>query len=359
MRARRAALHGARRDTARIRGRGADRAPRVSRRSRMRSDGISLIVPPASWKPPFSIELPKFRFGTRVQKINELFERNVVRVRFLTCLREFHDANGTPLTHIPALGGSEIDLFRLYNAVRSRGGYDKVCAERKWPAVARALHYEGLAHAAQALRACHQKLLLGYENLPDEARRGMLAEKAQRISERLQQVRARTHAAHRRVDPARHTCLARSLRPARADARAHPRASACTPGPLGWRALCTMCLTSARRPPARAGFRLAQEGIPTGSLMSSRAHMNAGPAGRKAGSMAEPVERSNAALDDKEVVIAYEPPIAGAEVCEVSARLSTARACRIAMQRRTVAVQRRTGAVQRRTVAVQRRTGAV
>lgn len=149
-----------------------------------------MIVPPPSWKPPFAIDTAKFKFNTRVQKINELFERYVIRVRFLTCLREYHDANGTPLTHIPVLGGAEIDLFRLYRAVNSRGGFERVCADRLWGAVARALHYEGLNHAAGALRACYQKLLLGWEQLPDEAKQQMAMDKAQRSEARLERVRA-------------------------------------------------------------------------------------------------------------------------------------------------------------------------
>lgn len=165
--------------------------PRALRARARTRDGISIIVPPPSWKPGFQIDVGKFKFSTRVQKINELFERFVIRVRFLTCLREHHDARGTPLVHIPVLGGEEVDLYRLFRAVRARGGYERVCEAKLWAAVARACHYEGLGHAPPALRACYQKLLLPYEQLPDEVKASMLSEKEARTRERLERVRRR------------------------------------------------------------------------------------------------------------------------------------------------------------------------
>lgn len=149
-------------------------------------------MPPPSWKPPFQLDPSKLRFNTRVQKINELFERSVLRVRFLTCLREFHDAQGTPLTHIPVLAGHEVDLYRLYNAVAARGGFESVCAARGgWADIARALNYQGLSHVPQALRQAYAKLLLAYEQLPDERKASALHDKEARSRERIEQVCAR------------------------------------------------------------------------------------------------------------------------------------------------------------------------
>ena len=126
------------------------------------------IVPPPSWKPPFVLDRNKLKFPTRVQKINELMARaahpsigalparasigelltagplfgvqvrKVHRMQFMKSLTEFWDKAGSPLTKIPVIGGTELNLHLLHTTVAKLGGYERVCAERRWMEVRRA-----------------------------------------------------------------------------------------------------------------------------------------------------------------------------------------------------------------------------
>ena len=51
----------------------------------------------------------KFRFPTRVQKINELMVRKVHRMKFMKELTEYWEAARNPLSKIPQVGGKVSD----------------------------------------------------------------------------------------------------------------------------------------------------------------------------------------------------------------------------------------------------------
>lgn len=49
---------------------------------------------------------------------------------FMARLREFHEKRGTNLDPLPKLGLNHVDLFKLFNYIVERGGYDKVSDEK-------------------------------------------------------------------------------------------------------------------------------------------------------------------------------------------------------------------------------------
>lgn len=68
-----------------------------------------------------------FIFETKLQNIHQLQTRNGPSEMFLEELEKFLKQKGiTPFNHIPYVDGKELDLYRLYTAVISRGGYEQV-----------------------------------------------------------------------------------------------------------------------------------------------------------------------------------------------------------------------------------------
>ena len=45
------------------------------------------------------------------------------------------DDCGSPIGKVPAIGGKDLDLHKLYQVVMSKGGYNKVCNAGQWKAV--------------------------------------------------------------------------------------------------------------------------------------------------------------------------------------------------------------------------------
>lgn len=67
----------------------------------------------------------------------------------------------------PLYAGEELDLCKLYNAVKRHGYLEQVSADRKWPAIARLMRRDGSVeqspNAGAILRQLYQKYLLAYE----------------------------------------------------------------------------------------------------------------------------------------------------------------------------------------------------
>lgn len=74
---------------------------------------------------------------------------------------------GRVLGRWPLYAGEELDLCKLYNAVKRHGYLEVVTADRKWPAIARLMRHDGAAeqspNAGAILRQLYQKHLLAYE----------------------------------------------------------------------------------------------------------------------------------------------------------------------------------------------------
>ncbi|XP_012086902.1 lysine-specific demethylase 5B isoform X2 [Jatropha curcas] len=102
--------------------------------------GICKIVPPKSWSPPFALNLDGFNFPTKTQAIHQLQARPAScdsKTFELEYKRFLEDHCGKKLKKRVIFEGEELDLCKLFNAVKRFGGYDKVVKEKKWGEVSK------------------------------------------------------------------------------------------------------------------------------------------------------------------------------------------------------------------------------
>ncbi|XP_010418373.1 PREDICTED: lysine-specific demethylase 5A-like isoform X1 [Camelina sativa] len=97
--------------------------------------GICKIVPPSSWKPPFGLDLESVKFPTKTQEIHRLQFRpascnsKTFQLEYNSFLEEHL---GKKLKKRVVFEGEELDLCKLFNAVKRFGGYGKVVKGKKW-----------------------------------------------------------------------------------------------------------------------------------------------------------------------------------------------------------------------------------
>ncbi|KAI4326961.1 hypothetical protein L6164_019471 [Bauhinia variegata] len=102
--------------------------------------GICRIVPPKNWKPPFALDLDSFSFPTKTQAIHKLQARPAAcdsKTFELEYCRFIEDHCGKKSKKRVVFEGEDLDLCKLFNAVKRFGGYDKVVKEKKWGDVSR------------------------------------------------------------------------------------------------------------------------------------------------------------------------------------------------------------------------------
>eukprot|EP00249_Psilotum_nudum_P018459 c26816_g1_i1 orf=766-3156(-) len=101
--------------------------------------GICRIVPPKSWNPPFAIESRSFSFPTKLQEIHKLQKRPTASD--VDTFRLEHDRfllkHDRKVQKWPFFCGKELDLCKLFNAVKRHGGYHNVVKNKKWREVLR------------------------------------------------------------------------------------------------------------------------------------------------------------------------------------------------------------------------------
>ncbi|XP_013384498.1 AT-rich interactive domain-containing protein 1B isoform X3 [Lingula anatina] len=83
------------------------------------------------------------------------------RKTFLDKLNAFVEERGTPFTTAPTMNKQPLDLFKLYNAVKERGGVADVTKSKKWKEVCGALGVS--ANAGYTVRKHYLKFLLTFE----------------------------------------------------------------------------------------------------------------------------------------------------------------------------------------------------
>lgn len=100
--------------------------------------GIVKIVPPKGFNPSFAIDKNIFNFTPRVQKLDEIDamvrERNVFSERITL----YWELQGGAFRQ-PTLEGRPVDLFLAHVLIRAEGGFNDVCANKRWTAIAKAL----------------------------------------------------------------------------------------------------------------------------------------------------------------------------------------------------------------------------
>lgn len=102
--------------------------------------GICKIVPPESWKPPFALDLDKFTFPTKTQAIHRLQVRPAScdsKTFELEYTRFLEGHGGKKAKKRVVFEGDDLDLCKLFNAVKRFGGYDRVVKEKKWGEVSK------------------------------------------------------------------------------------------------------------------------------------------------------------------------------------------------------------------------------
>lgn len=87
-----------------------------------RQYGIAKIVPPEGWRMPFTLPTDKFRFKTRLQRLNSLEAASRAKVNFLEQLSMFHKQQGNANATIPIIERKTVDLWRLRKEVNKVGG---------------------------------------------------------------------------------------------------------------------------------------------------------------------------------------------------------------------------------------------
>ncbi|XP_064633580.1 lysine-specific demethylase 5A-like isoform X2 [Lineus longissimus] len=124
--------------------------------------GICKIKPPPHWQPPFAVDVDKFVFTPRVQRLNELEAQSRVKLNFLDHLAKFWELQGVRL-RIPNVERKHLDLYRLFKIVHEEGGYEEVTRERKWTKVANRMNYPNGKGTNSVLRTHYERILYPYD----------------------------------------------------------------------------------------------------------------------------------------------------------------------------------------------------
>jgi len=171
--------------------------------------GICKIVPPESWKMPFTTdtEVPApatfsrragsltsflgpqlFRFKTRLQCLNSIEASSRAKVNFLEQLYRFHKQQGNPRVSVPTINNKSLDLWLLRKEVHKLGGYDVVCAlasylppssfthlpkvnkGKKWADLGRLLGFSGIPGLSTQIKNSYTRVILPYEHFCERVR---------------------------------------------------------------------------------------------------------------------------------------------------------------------------------------------
>jgi len=86
-------------------------------------------------------------------------------LNYLDQLSKFHKQHGHNLTRFPSVDKRPLDLYKLKKAVESRGGFDRVCKQKKWAEIGRDLGYSGkiMSSLSTSLKNSYGKWLDPYE----------------------------------------------------------------------------------------------------------------------------------------------------------------------------------------------------
>jgi protein Jumonji len=96
--------------------------------------GICRIVPPSSFKPECEVS-DAMRFTAYNQYIHRMFRRKGPNSRQWDAFNRHLTSLNIDCTPFPCIGGIEVDLPGLYQAVEQLGGPMKVLEKNLWPKV--------------------------------------------------------------------------------------------------------------------------------------------------------------------------------------------------------------------------------
>ncbi|CAG8441747.1 2762_t:CDS:2 [Diversispora eburnea] len=137
--------------------------------------GIVKIIPPEGWKPSFSLNVDRFKFQTRKQKVNIMEGETRAKLNFIEQLQQFHAQQGRPFTRLPQLDKAPIDLYKLAKAVSNRGGPIEVSKNKQWAEVAREIKEGGYSQtctsASKTIKERYYDFIDPYEKYVSEVRK--------------------------------------------------------------------------------------------------------------------------------------------------------------------------------------------
>lgn len=128
--------------------------------------GIVKIVPPEGWSPEFVLDQERFRFRTRVQRLNSLSADARASLNYQEQLQKFHAQQGHARVSIPVIDRRPVDLYNLKLVVASLGGHEAIAKARKWAEVTRRLGYDekDAGHLAAQVKAAYLRIILPFED---------------------------------------------------------------------------------------------------------------------------------------------------------------------------------------------------
>ncbi|KAF8265161.1 hypothetical protein EI94DRAFT_1736530 [Lactarius quietus] len=137
--------------------------------------GIAKIVPPETWRMPFVTDTEKFRFTTRLQRLNSIEASSRAKINFLEQLYRFHQQQGNTRVSVPTINNKPMDLWLLRKKVQELGGYDAVTKGKKWADLGRLLGYSGISGLSTQIKNSYTRVILPYEHWCEHVRASPLA----------------------------------------------------------------------------------------------------------------------------------------------------------------------------------------
>ncbi|GMT24375.1 hypothetical protein PFISCL1PPCAC_15672 [Pristionchus fissidentatus] len=126
--------------------------------------GVVKIVPPKDFKPSFAIDKHTFTFTPRIQKLGEIDAFMREKNAFTERITNYWELQGSTFRQ-PTLENRPVDLFKAHVLIRSEGGFEAVCINKRWTAVAKALNLKS-NQAGSKLKDHYSKLVLPFiENI--------------------------------------------------------------------------------------------------------------------------------------------------------------------------------------------------
>ncbi|XP_063063919.1 lysine-specific demethylase 5B-B [Engraulis encrasicolus] len=123
--------------------------------------GICKVRPPPDWQPPFACDVDRLHFTPRIQRLNELEAQTRVKLNFLDQIAKFWELQGCSL-RIPHVERKILDLYHLNKLVADEGGFDLVCADRRWTRIAMKMGFAPGKAVGSHLRAHYERILYPY-----------------------------------------------------------------------------------------------------------------------------------------------------------------------------------------------------
>ncbi|XP_011494343.1 PREDICTED: lysine-specific demethylase lid [Ceratosolen solmsi marchali] len=124
--------------------------------------GICKIKPPPNWQPPFAVDVDKFKFVPRIQRLNELEAKTRIKLNFLDQIAKFWELQGSSLK-IPLVERKALDLYSLHRIVTDEGGIETVTKDRRWAKIANKLGYPSGRSVGSILKSHYERILYPFD----------------------------------------------------------------------------------------------------------------------------------------------------------------------------------------------------